>query len=425
MTKAVFSLRSQQRLALLVMAFAFPLAGATLILPWLLILWVIHLVRVRRFRWERTPYDFPFAVFLAFGLVAGLMSSLPWVALGSWFLAALAFAIVIQMAVRVLRESPSLASVLHKAFGLGTLCAAIYGLLVFYVQHLDRAQLLTLGPNALGFGLMTGIFLSVPLLEESSPWPEIFVVILIVSTVALIVTFSRDALYGIVAGGAVYVSLARGKLRWRFLLAAALSLLFGLAMTLASPLILGPWADNLGFATAPRFYVKVRAPIERTALLRRTVEFLFSVKGQSDRLWIWRVDVLVIRHHPWFGVGLGVFPFISHQAAAEIPNPQQDTPQGTPAHSLYLNLAAEVGIPGAVAFAAMPLAGILWALKRRDALRDAEIAAVVGMMAAEVRDTILTGFHMSLGFFLILALLVASSRAGKTGARREPAVSYG
>jgi hypothetical protein len=162
--KSLFSLQLQQKLALLATAFLFPSAGATLVLPWLLVIRILQLVRQHRLHWVRSPLDFSFVAFLVLALIAGFISPLPAVALGSWFLVSLAFVIVLRAALDTLSETPNFVRSLHKAFGLGTLCAAVYGLLVFYVHHLDRAQLLTLGPNALGLGLMVEIFLSVPLL---------------------------------------------------------------------------------------------------------------------------------------------------------------------------------------------------------------------------------------------------------------------
>jgi O-antigen ligase len=128
---------------------------------------------------------------------------------------------------------------------------------------------------------------------------------------------------------------------------------------------------------------------------------------------IWQTDLRVIRDHPWFGVGLGVFPFIVHRWAVEDPRAAW-IPQGTPPHSLFLDMGAEVGILGAVAFLYIPITGIFWALRRQDLWRNGAIAAMVGMMVAEVRDNILIGFHMALGFILILAMLVAPPKNGES-----------
>ena len=416
--RSIFTLCAQEKFALLSTAFLFPLAGATLMLPWLLALKISRMNRERRLRWLRSPFDLPLALFLSLALIAGILSSLRVAALESWALAALGFVVVLQATLDSLREAPVFTRSLHKAFALGTLVAAVYGLVLFFTQQLDqahllRAHLLTLGPEALGFGLMAGVFLSLPLLEEPSPWPLISLLTLGVSSAAVITTFNRAALYGLVAGGLTYLWLGRRKLPWRLLAAAALSLGLGIIVVATTPVF------QRALAHALNFIGLVGGPVEGNLALRRTLQFLFSVEGNSsDRLAIWQIDLRVIRHYPWFGLGLGGFRAIGHEWSVGIP--RADTlPRGTPPHSLYFNLAAEVGIPGALAFLALPLIAILQALKRRDAYRIAEIACMAGMLAAEIRDGILMGFHMSLGFILILGMMI--SGAGEPPAQEDGA----
>ncbi len=395
----VFSLCTQVRLALLGTAFLFASAGAVLTLPWLLALRIIRLAREGRVYWVRSSYDLPLALFLLTALVAGLLSPLRAIALGSWLLVGLGFAVVLQTALDTLRETPAFIRSLHKAFALGTLSAALYGLAVFLAQHLDRAQLLTLGPQAFGFGLMVGIFLSLPLLEEPFPWPLIVMLTLAVSATAVLATFNRAAFYGLAVGGLVYFGLARRRLPLRSVVAVTLSLFLGLLVAATAPAVLGALSYQLhhvGF---------VHESIEGTAIVSKTLQFLFSPVGNSDRLPIWQVDLRVIRHYPWFGVGLGGFRSIGHEWMVGIPGGNMLSP-GMPPHSLYLNLAAEVGIPGALAFLALPLLAIRQALKQKDTYRFAEIACMAGMLTAEIRDGILMGYHMSLGFILILGMMM-------------------
>ena len=398
--RVTFSLPSQQRLAVLATAFLFASAGAVLTLPWLLALRITKLARERRFRWVRSPFDFPLAFFLLMALVAGLLSPLRDIALGSWLLAGLGFAVVLQTTLDTLREVPTLLKSLHRAFALGTLSAALYGLAVFFAQHLDRAQLLTLGPQAFGFGLMVGIFLSLPLFEEPFPWPLIALLTLTVSGTAVFATFNRAALYGLAAGGLTYAWLARRRLRGRLLGAAAASLILGLVVAVATPGILG----TLGYQLRHTGFV--HGSIEGAAILRKTAQFIFGPAGNSDRLPIWQVDLRVIRRYPWFGVGLGGFRSIGREWTVGIPD-ADILPPGTPPHDLYMNLAAEVGIPGALAFLALPVLAIMQALRNKDAYRISELACMAGMLAAEIRDGILMGYHMSLGFILILGMMGA------------------
>ncbi len=401
----VFRLCAQQRLAVLATAFLFASAGAVLTLPWLLTLRIIRSAREGRVYWVRSPFDLPLALFLLLALVAGVLSPLRAIALGSWLLVGLGFVVVLQTVLETLRENPAFIRSLHKAFALGTLVASVYGLVFFVTQHLDRAQLLTLGPQALGFGLMVGILLSLPLLEEPFPWSVISVVTLVLASIAVIATFNRAAFYGLAAGGLTYVWLGRRKFPLRLMVTAALSLVLGLLIAAITPPILRALAyqlNHVGF---------VQGVLQGTMVLRKTLQFLLSAVGNSDRLPIWQVDLRVIRHYPWFGVGLGGFSTIGREWTVGIPG-GDILPPGTPPHSLYLNLAAEVGVPGALAFLAMPLIAIVWALRQRDTYHIGQTACMVGMLAAEIRDGILMGFHMSLGFILILGLMISSAARG-------------
>ncbi len=398
---SAFNLGAQQRFALLATAFLFPSAGAILGLPWLLALRAARFVGERRILWIQSPFDLPLVLFLVAALIAGLLSPLRDIALGSWLLAGLGFVVMLQAALDSLREAPTLIRSLHRAFALGTLSAAVYGLVLFFAQHLDRAQLLTLGPQAFGFGLMVGIFLSLPLFEEPFPWPLIAVLTLAVSGTAVFATFNRAALYGLVAGGLTYLLLVMRRLRLRLLGAAAFSLVLGLLVAVATPAIL----QTLGYQLRHTGFV--HGPIEGAAILRKTAQFIFGPAGNNDRLPIWQVDLRVIRRYPWFGMGLGGFRSIGHEWTVGIPGADV-LPPGTPPHDLYMNLAAEVGIPGALAFLALPSIAITRALKQKDAYHVAQIACMAGMLAAEIRDGILMGYHMSLGFILILGMMGAS-----------------
>lgn len=394
--------RTQQRLTLLATAFLFPSAGATLTLPWLICLRLWRQAAERHVPWVHTVLDLPLAAFLVLALIAGLRSPMPDVALGSWVLTVLAFAVVLQTALGAIREDPNLARRLRKAFAVGTLCASIYGLTVFYFGHTDRAQLLTLGPNALGFGLVAGIFLSAPLLEEPFPWPAVAVTTIPLSLIVTIATFSREALYGLAAGAVTYLWMARHKFSLRFFSVILLSLVIGSLSLFAVPWIHGALADQLRNVHV----VQAGRTEQGVAVLSKAIDFVLSREGNADRLVIWQTDVRVIRDHPWSGVGLGVFPFIMHRWAAMDPRSAW-MPQGTTPHSIYLGMAAETGIPGAIAFVAMPIGAIWWAARRGGADRHAALAAMVAMLVGEIRDTILIGLHMALGFILVLAMLAA------------------
>ena len=74
-------------------------------------------------------------------------------------------------------------------------------------------------------------------------------------------------------------------------------------------------------------------------------------QGSAEQRWqIWQTSVLIIRDHPLAGVGLGSYGRVQEAYSPELGT--LDT------HSTYLNLAAEVGLPGLLLFlgvVALPL----------------------------------------------------------------------
>jgi O-antigen ligase len=372
-------------------AFAFPGGGATLLVPWILALRVAGLVRGDPL-WIRSPLDIPIGAFLACALVAAVFSPMRTVAFGSWALAVILFAVVFQAVLRMLNERPAAVRSIHRAMAVGSLCAAVYGLAVFYFQHPDRVQLPHLGGNALGFGLMVGIFFAVPLLGEAGPWRYLAALCIGAAAAALFGTMSRGALYGLAGGSVTYVCLVRDPAaRRRFVLAVVL-LAVGGFVVLSTHQLTRKLAYNMDFRGARSF----------STVVPHALQFVTSEVGNDDRVPVWKASVAIIRAHPWAGIGMGVFPFVVHQWDSNIRF-------GANAHDIYLNVAAETGIPGALAFAAIPVMAFIYGLRRRDGFRAAQLAALAGMLCAEVRDTILMGFHMGIGLALLAALLVIQS----------------
>ncbi len=389
-------MRNHRRLALLVAAFSFPLGAATLIIPWLIALQVLPIARERRVRWLRTPIDLPLAAFLGLALVAGLQSSMTTIALASWGLAVLAFGVVLQIALYTLQETPKIVRPLHQAIALGTLIAAVAGLLAIATGHADRAQLPHIGPNALGFGLVAGVLLALPLLRSPGLWSWIAALTLVIGIAVAVATFSREAVYGLVAGGICYAWLERRHLSLRVAARIAACAALGLLVAFATPLTMNLLAFQL--STNSSFHRAVPG----VATIGKTLAFIVTKQGYGDRLFIWKGALAMIHDRPWFGVGLGVFPFVVFQWDNQLP-------PGMPPHSLYLGLAAEIGVPGALAFVAMVVTALWSALRRQGLYRNAATSAFVGMLVGEVRDNITFGFHMAMGFIIVLALLLTSA----------------
>jgi O-antigen ligase len=95
----------------------------------------------------------------------------------------------------------------------------------------------------------------------------------------------------------------------------------------------------------------------------------FSTSGDmaSPRLGIWSNALALIASHPWFGVGFGDFNF----AWTLTPFPGRPNEFYDHTHNLIVNFLVEMGVP----LAALVLALMLYALRRRSATRSATAAS--------------------------------------------------
>lgn len=99
---------------------------------------------------------------------------------------------------------------------------------------------------------------------------------------------------------------------------------------------------------------------------------IFDLEETSNkgRLEIWKTAFKSIAAKPFFGVGAGNFPLILNQQLAK-------SRQGSSAHSLYLQIAAEAGIPGLLLF--LGLLGWIGLYARRAALHSTGLMQAFGL----------------------------------------------
>ena len=147
-------------------------------------------------------------------------------------------------------------------------------------------------------------------------------------------SWSRGAWMG-VGSALLVIALARGR-RW----AAAFAVVFAIVVLVAA---LGMW--SLPPALAQRFaglasFMRVRDV--------RGVEVTDENYAAVERLAHWQAALDMWRDHPWLGVGLGNYGAVY----ADYALPKWPLALGH-AHNYYLNVAAETGLPGLVAYLAL------------------------------------------------------------------------
>lgn len=144
-----------------------------------------------------------------------------------------------------------------------------------------------------------------------------------------------------------------------------------------------------------------------------------------ERLAHWQAAINMWRDHPWLGVGIGNYPITYPHYAV----PRWDDPLGH-AHNYYLNVGAETGLLGLLAYliliGAMLLHTVRVAFRTTDALSRGVALGVLGVLVAvgihNLFDNLYVhsmGVHLGLCLGLVTALAsITPKGAGAMQARR-------
>ena len=350
--------------------------------------WAMHLMLTRRMAWIRSPLVILIALFFALALVSALRAphlqkSLPM--LFDWLACIVVFFLAIQFSLDKRAEGIFIHAIIACAA-----VVALYGIFQYHYSLDAIARLLEkdpigilrqmgqppdslpdvlarvkdkriyatfANPNSLaGFLLMT-LGLSVGVLidtlrrrQEVSLWRGVAIMIVtLIQAHALVLTFSKGGFVSLAVMAAVFAMLALAPplvKRYRALCIAA-----GIAISLA--------------AVAGSAAVIHRVASEGLGEASQGAEGSFRV-----RLGYWAAATKMIRDFPLLGVGLEHFgdfyPRYKPAEAGEVQRP----------HNNYLQVAAEMGIPGLIAFLLL-WAGFVWAAVRTPGMpRETEHKAV-------------------------------------------------
>src|SRR5439155_8440487 len=211
---------------------------------------------------------------------------------------------------------------------------------------------------------------------------------------------SRGSFIGLVAGmGPALIGLGLKRPRRLLLSAGILALVIGLAIPASV------WERLSGIEKLTSESTIAQADPEGSA---------------EQRLAIQKVAWQIFVDHPVFGVGLGAYPLANARYAPELG--RLDT------HNTYLNLAAELGLPGLVLWCALVLSVLRYAYRRRRLAAPGELATqqawieralwaylVAGMFGSYAK---LTFPYLTLAVRWCSATLLASPSQRATGAAR-------
>jgi putative inorganic carbon (HCO3(-)) transporter len=235
--------------------------------------------------------------------------------------------------------------------------AALLGLVAYFSGSVGRASGPLENPNDFGFVLASSVPLALYRLHRGSPWRRVVGgIATMVIFAAILATFSRAALLGLVVAAVWALGTGRLRLRWGVVAMVALLL-----------------AGVLAYQVQPD-------------LVRTTLDQKQRVADQNieSRIVFWRVALEQFSTSPLLGVGPGNYQV----RYSEFEYPLGDAVKTT--HNAYLDVLAELGAPGLVFF--LTFVGLSWMTLRSyptetgdggrlgDALAAGFVVALVGAM---------------------------------------------
>lgn len=228
-------------------------------------------------------------------------------------------------------------------------------------------------------------------LRRSPAWRMLWGAACVVLVVATILTKSRAGFLALAMMGAGSLVLSRRRVA-----IAAAVLLAGVGITLFAPQDFGGRVRSIFAASEERDY------------------------SAQSRVVIWRVAVEIALSRPLTGIGVGTYQMANAQRAPD----ELGTAGGqrwVDTHSTFLNIWAEIGTPGLVAFvsAIVLLLRRSWrtvrTLPRGDPLELFLRAGIVSMLTFMVVSVFNT-FHEAWYFYVIFALMIAMIRQAREAA---------
>ena len=208
--------------------------------------------------------------------------------------------------------------------------------------------------------------------------------------VMIILTQSRGAIVGIAVAGGYFLARSKQRIKYAIVLAA-----FGAVTVLVAPQ--SAWERFGGMK-----------------YLRSTETLKEADSSAEQRYLIQQVALRIFLDSPATGVGIGAYPE-AHQLYATSRS-EWDFAQGKrDTHNMYLNVAAETGIPGVVLFGGMIVSAFGIAIRSEKRLRTTWPAAAEGLrilrfaLVAVLVDAIFGTFHRSAQLFIYVGMLTSAA----------------
>ena len=377
-------------------------------------------LRTKAWRWISTPLDVPLAA-LALAVVASAIAS-PWradaAARAIFFV--LAVVVSIPAVASYVRSGADRVRVLLLVWIGGGVAAALFGVIqAWHSRFTIMPSGADLESNRLGTTLASGLVLGLGLFMGGTRKARWLMVATAILFAGLLATMSRSAWVATVAGLGVLMVFGAGG-RGRLALAVAWGIVGVVGVFVLARPFASAWKPGATSPSMQQVLGEVRS--------------LLNLKENRNRLVLWRTALRIAADHPVVGTGFGTFGL----AFAEYRPPgfaNLETRGDPPfAHNVFLNFAAETGVPGLVTFVLLYATGLTstwrWLVRSPPAstaraVALAVLAALVTILANEFFEGAAMTVHTGFGVLALLAIGAAGARylAPATGPRVAPTIS--
>ncbi len=219
----------------------------------------------------------------------------------------------------------------------------------------------------------------------------------------LLMTYSRGGWLGFVVAALIFVMYFMAHVSWRVRVACFFLVLVGI----------------IGLSMLPRVISRIgqNRPVYHETVMGRVLSAVELKKGSTPiRFGLWREAGEIMRDYPVTGCGLNTYSDVARAY-------KQFEGGGIYPHNSYLQMAAEIGVPGLLAFLAV--VGIFFQMtyrychRHRDFLAAGMAAGVLGFLIHAFFDTHLYSLQMVTLFWVGLGVTTACVRVRGIGPRTD------
>jgi len=357
------------------------------------LLWLGKMIMVGKMNLKRTPFDLGIALLVLLSAASIWASPDKGFSFYNYYNLMGRYVLIYYLAVNNIHSRAQVKQLIWAMLASATVVTlygfyqTLFGSMVSAVEWVDGVQFPGLklrvfstmeNPNLLAGFLVTmmAIGSSMAYKENTTKDKVILFVLVAMFGTCLILTYSRGAWLSLLAVVAIYGVLCNRKIFWLLIL-LPIAMIFG-----------------------------------HDAVLERIMSILNPTDTSSTlRLALWESTIAMIMDKPLLGIGWGAYWMVYPEYDFFIQNANVKILH---AHNMYLNIAAEIGIPGLLTFLSIMYGHVSLALS---ALRQATeywaaglmlgiIAAIGGMIVNGFTDYVMFNIQLSMLYWLLNALIV-------------------